>query len=196
MRIRALMSAGAWLLMLTLAVPSLLAAEDAYDLRSVKWGMSREDVVKSEGKKPILDKDNMLVFKDTLFGNQIHVMYIFADSKLCKAMYFLADEHTNKNDYIDDYDVFKETLDSKYGTPKDSRVLWKNELYAKDKEFYGQAISLGYLEMISIWETPTTRIACVLDGENFNVQLKVIYDSKEFIDLLKKENEKKEKSKF
>lgn len=196
MRTRVWITAGVWLLMFSLAVPSLSAAEDAYDLRSVKWGMSREEIMKAERSAPVMESDSLIVFNDNLFEKNVQVGYVFVENKLWKVRYFLVDTHTNKNDYISDYDKFKEALISKYGKPKKSEVIWKNNLYANDKQNQGLAISMGHLALFSAWDTGKTTIFCFVDGENFNVNVRIDYESKELRELAIKQKNDEEKGKL
>ncbi|NDY57418.1 hypothetical protein G3N56_11770 [Desulfovibrio sulfodismutans] len=196
MRTRAWMLAGVCLLALCFAAPSLSAAEDAYDLRSVKWGMSREEVKKAERSAPVMESDNLIVFNDKIFDKNIQVAYAFVDNKLWKVRYFLVDIHTNKNDYISDYEEFVEALISKYGKPKQSKVLWKNNTYAEDKQNHGLAVSMGHLALFSAWDTAKTTVFCFIDGENFNVNVRIDYESSELRDLAIKQKKDEEKGKL
>jgi hypothetical protein len=57
-------------------------------------------------------------------------------------------------------------------------IDWKDNLYRDDKNNWGLAISTGDLSYGLIWETPTTDIELILDGNNYEVNLRIRYFSK------------------
>ena len=105
-------------------------------------------------------------------------------------------EHSNKNDYIYDYNKFKEILKKKYGKPSESNIFWKNKTYKNKPSYYGMAIAVGDLSYFSSWVTNSTKIICCLFGDNFNIYCGVEYVSKELGPLEKKQTEKRNLEKF
>ena len=75
--------------------------------RKVAWGSSKDIAKASEGKNPDYEESNYLVFKTTISGLESTAIYFYADDKLFKARYFFSESHTNKNDYIDDFNTIK-----------------------------------------------------------------------------------------
>jgi len=115
------------------------------------------------------------------------------------------ENHTNENLYINDYKELKEILIKKYGEPDKKKLLtlygrgeiyWRDDLFKDDRSEWGFAISLGDLSYSSIWETPTTRIALILDGDNYEINLRIIYISRELEEWANKIIEEKAKSDF
>ena len=175
----------------------ILAKEQVYDFRKTNWGMSKEQVKATEGKKPDFEADTMLGYDVTISGKDFACIYTFLEDKLYNSGYFFTGEHTNKNLYIDDYEELKETLTKKYGKPKtDISGLWKNDLYKDDKSHWGMAISVGHLIYGASWETPTTEINLMLSGDNFKIKLILAYDSKELKEWVKQTKEKEASKDF
>jgi len=108
----------------------------------------------------------------------------------------LVESHTNKNDFITDYNDFKKILTKKYGKPKQDETLWKNDLYKDDYSDWGTAISIGHLVYLSSWETQDTEINNILMGENFAISCIVEYTSKNLKEIEKKAQEKKALDEF
>lgn len=162
-----------------------------YNFRKTKWGMSIAQVKSAEPLKVAKEEKNLLVYKTTVIGKDVYVLYIFADNMLVRAKYVLAESHTNKNDYITDYNDFKEILTKKYGKPKQDETVWKNDLFKDDYSDWGTAISVGHLVYFSSWETKETEINEILMGENYDITCGVEYVSKNLKEIEKKAQEKK-----
>ncbi|KUK85838.1 MAG: hypothetical protein XE02_1444 [Mesotoga infera] len=75
-------------------------------------------------------------------------------------------------------------------------IDWKDNLYRDDKNNWGLAISIGDLSYGLIWETPTTDIELILDGNNYEVNLRIRYFSKKLKEWAVKIIEEKTKSNF
>ena len=137
------------------------------------------------------EDENLLGYETTVIGKDVFVVYFFIDNQLVSARYLLAESHTNRNDFITDYNDFKEILTKKYGKPKQDESLWKNDLYKDDYSDWGFAISLGHLTYLSSWETQDTEIINILMGDNFDISCIVEYSSKNLKEIEKKAQEKK-----
>ncbi len=106
--------------------------------------------------------------------------YDFADGKLFGGGYVFIEEHTNKNDYISDYNNVKEILTREYGSPTIDSTEWRNDLYKNDPQYWGLAISKGHLIYLNTWETQTTEIVLILGGDNFKIKFVAGYTSNNF----------------
>ena len=178
--------------------------KEEYNFRKTVWGMARESVKLTEKRKPIIDKGNNLAYNDTLIGLNMGVFYNFVENKLVRAGYGVVEEHSNKNLYIQDYKELKGVLLEKYGEPSDKwfggdkykEITWLNDLYKDDPSHWGFAISLGHLVYQSCWETDETDIVLRLSGDNYEIQLNLVYFSKKLKDLEEKEKEKEKLKNF
>lgn len=164
---------------------------DEYTFRNTLWGMSVEQVKSSEKIKPEIEEKNRLGYKTNLLGKDMILLYIFVENKLVRAKYILKERHMNKNDYINDFMVFKEVLTKKYGLPNQNEVIWKKDLYKDDPQNYGLAISMGHCLYYSSWDTNKTEITLGLFGDNFDVTCGIEYVGKDYRELEEKEEEKK-----
>jgi hypothetical protein len=149
------------------------------DFRKSNWGMNKAQVKKTETSEILKETDDVLAYKSELAGYQSYVIYIFAGDKLTRAKYSIIEEHSNKNDYISDYNTLKSLLQKKYGVPKEDETIWKNDLYKDDYSQWGFAVSLGHLTYYSSWETERTSVFFVLNGENYDLETVIEYSSKE-----------------
>lgn len=169
---------------------------DNYNFRKTRWGMSMQDVKTSEPLEPYDLKDGLLSYRTNILGNNVYLFYIFVNDKLVRAKYNLAEEHSNYNDFIQDYDNYKDIIKKKYGKPNKENVYWKSRIYRNDPSNYGMAVATGNLSYFSEWETSDTKITCFLYGDNFKVQCGVEYLSKELSSLEKEQREKKNLENF
>lgn len=150
-----------------------------FDFRQVHWGMTKEEVINSEKIKPIEDPenvDNHLLFITKINNKDCILFYTFNKNEILESAGYIFDiVHTNKNDYISDYQDIKTLLIEKYKQPKFSKLNWKNDLFKYDPDKWGLAISMGDVTFQSMWETETTDILLNLYGDNFKISLGLIY---------------------
>jgi hypothetical protein len=93
--------------------------------------------------------------------------------------YYFERNHTNHNDYIDDYIDLKEALIKKYGEPSSDDIIWENNLHKDNLQEYGLAISVGHLEYLTQWThiNNTTNIVLNLYGKDNKINLNILYAS-------------------
>ena len=174
---------------LLIAAPFITCAQD-FDFRKTNWNFTKNQVKAAETSESIMDESNILGYLTTVAGLDCTLGYYFADNSLYKGAYIFSEEHSNKNDYLNDFAKLKVLLKEKYGEPQTDEVNWKNSLYQDDKEDYGLAISIGHLELYSIWETEKTSIQLIIDGDNYEINLRAIYSSKNLSEQVEKKNQK------
>lgn len=168
-----------------------ISSAEEFNFRKTRWGMSQAQVKSSESLESAKEDPNFLGYRTSVIGKNVFMAYYFINNQLVRTRYILAEEHSNKNDYISDYNAFKDILTKKYGQPSDEQTFWKNDLYKDDYSDWGMAISVGHLAYFSSWETQDTEIDSMLAGENFRINCIVEYCSKELKDIEKKAEEKK-----
>ena len=160
------------------------AIADSFDFRQTKWGMSKEEVISSEEKKPDAAIKNIILYNDIAAINlKCTLGYEFADDNLTMAGYHFTTEHSNDNDHIDDFKRIKELLIKKYGTPKIDNETWQNDTYMHNPQLCGFAISSGHLIYSAVWETENTEIYLMLFGKNYIISHSLNYFSKAFKEL-------------
>ena len=176
------------LIFLDISTPTLFAEETKYDFRKTNWGMSKEQVKATEDKKPNFEDNTILSYSVTINEKDFMCTYRFLEDKLYNSECVFIGQHTNKNNYIDDYKELKEILIKKHGKPKiEMPELWGNELYKDDKSNWGTAISEGDLAYWDQWKTPNTKIDLMLLGENYKINLSIICESEELKEWVKSE---------
>ena len=170
----------------TMVVQVKLSWGDTYNFRHTNWGMSPEEVIASETMAPIEKDEKMIKYKTQILDKNVELLYLFAQNKLIGASYKLDENYLNSERFIKTYTRFKEELVKKYGQPAKEITHWKNDAFKSDRSKWGIALSLGYLEYFTFWETPGTTVSCGLKENNYYVLCSVEYWSMEFSSLLDK----------
>ena len=165
-----------------------LSWADTYNFRYTRWGMTPEEVISSETIVPIEKDEKMIKYKTKILDKNVELLYLFAQNKLIGASYRLDENYLNSERFIKTYARFKEELIKKYGPPNKEITHWKNNAFKSDRSKWGIALSLGYLEYFTFWETPSTTVSCGLKENNYYVLCSVEYWSMEFSNLLDKNN--------
>lgn len=163
----------------------------AFSFRKTNWGMGKDEVKKSEPLAPVREEENGIIYKTVLLGKNVLLAYAFQDNKLVRAKYILAEEHSNKNLFISDFEEFVKALTKKYGEPKSNDHYWLKDLYKNKISEWGLAISLGHLAYYAQWSTKPTKITAWLTGDNYSITCGIEYDSNELAEFDKKAMEKK-----
>ena len=153
---------------------------NANDIRVGKWGDSKASIMAKEGKTNLSTSPDVYMFYDTIAGMSCTVGYVFTNDKLTMVKYLLNQEHSNLNDYIEDYNKLIGLLTKKYGDPYHNSPVWKNNLFKGDSSNYGLAISSGHLVYSARWNLDRTELDVLLGGENFKIDFQIQYLSKQF----------------
>jgi hypothetical protein len=151
--------------------------KSGFSFRKTNWGMSKDQVKKTETGKIIKD-DNVLGYQSKVAGLDALIAYIFVDDKLVRAKYIFTEKHSNRTDYLSDYSSIQTILNKKYGDPADDKTYWKNDLYKDDYQDWGMALAVGHLTKYSNWKVDDTEVWLSIDGDNYKISHSAEYSSK------------------
>jgi hypothetical protein len=181
-----------WILIgLVLLMFEEMALAEGYDFRKTTWGMNKNTVLKIETLARVKSADGGLRYSTSLSGLDCFVFYEFINDKLYLAGYFFNETHINNLKYIDNFYEIKTLLDKKYGeyTGETEKAKTDNKYLLADK---GLALELGYLQLISNWETSTTKIGLIVSSNDSGIGMAVFYQSKKLEDEAKQIKQEKE----
>ena len=189
------------IMMISSVVSDSSKKENEYHFRSAKFGMTINQVKSSEESEPVFEDGEALVYEDSIIGIKTDVYYSFVNNSLWRGTYFTREKYTNDNLYIEDFLKIKKALTEKYGDPDIDREDWSQSHYKSDREKYGFAVSMGYLEYVVQWnnvlENRESYIMLILRGNNFEIPgIKVFYTDELLEEVYRKQKEKKENSKL
>ena len=174
---------------ISLLMQSRLGWGNDYNFRLTSWGMSQEEVIGSEEKiDPVEKTENMIKYKTQILGNNVELLYLFAENKLIGSSYRLDDNYLNSRHFLRTYNKFKQALMQKYGQPDKDTTNWLNETYKNDRKKWGLALSLGHTEYSALWNTKNAIIECSLKEENYYVLCLVEYRSTVYSHLFEELN--------
>jgi len=163
--------------------------ESKTHFRNTRWGMSKEQVLKIEGRPDHLENSeglDIIQYPQKILNMDCLVGYVFAENRLAKAKYSFLGKQGDKNQYILEYQNIKDILIRKYGRPLSSKALWHDPLYKDDDSNWGLAVSQGHLELNSRWKDSETEILLRLSGGGNRLSLIVEYSGLEYKELAQK----------
>jgi hypothetical protein len=156
------------------------------DFRSVRWGMTEDEVKATEnGTVTYSGKVNgtsawYIGYDTTLMGNDVILAYYFGANGLYQARYIWKETHSNENLYISDYNDVKAQLTKKYGSPWYDKENWdtsSHKSYYSEKK--GDALSYGYLTYETDYSTLRSYITMSMSADNYQVSFVIYYESKD-----------------
>ena len=139
--------------------------------------MTRKRVKQAEDKELFHEEDHFLLYRGKIAELDCCIVYCLVEDRLVRARYVITEDHSNRNDYINDHEKIKEILTVKYGKPVDDQVVWSADLYKEDDDDWGVSVSLGHLVFGCEWNTNSTDILLMLCGENYEISFVVEYSS-------------------
>ena len=157
--------------------------------RNTYWGMNVAQVARIEGHPDQRDNSgglDVIQYSKKISNMDCMIGYVFADNKLAKAKYSFMAKYEDKNQYIHNYKKIKDILVKKYGNAEAEKTLWQNKTYKDDRSNWGLALSLGHLELNSLWQDSETEIQLRLHGGNGRVFLVVLYSGLGYMELASK----------
>lgn len=158
--------------------------------------MSEKEVKAVETAK-FSDKIECKLFYEATVNNlDVIILYSFIDNKLVSSSYYVTETHSNKTEFIYDYEELKDVLINKYGEPDFDDIIWFADLFKDNPEHWGVAIATGDLAYQSVWENEKTLIFLSLQGDNYKISFNVVYKSIELKYLEEEKNKAKNTDDF
>ena len=165
------------ILFLFFIYPTTLFAEDfasgnKYDFRKTTWGMTLEQVKKSE-EIPVHDSsDKWLMYHTVLNQKDAEIEYIFTNGKLTQATYTINEGYYDPADTYDDFVMFEDVLTKKYGKATSVEKIGVGTESIRKSLSEPVAMSLGYLILKSTWNLKKSSILHVVQKSVTNAGLK------------------------
>ena len=138
------------------------AENENFNFRKTNWGMSREEVIKSEGISAIESSKTTLTFKSILAKKNVLVEYYFLKNRLIRASYFINHGYYDPSKHYYDFVLLDKLLKKQYSGPNISKKIWSASEDVKNRVKESEAVYLGYLSLVSKWEITGTSISHVL----------------------------------
>jgi hypothetical protein len=178
---------------------SITIMEESQDLRvslaprtfeEMHWGLSKKDVVEKEGSPADQRKvrgEEIMRYQQRVINLDCAIDFYFSANRLSRTRFSFEGDYLDKNEYLRDYQRIKGALIQKFGRPREEEMNWHDTSYRDDFSSWGEAVSLGHLEMTSRWMTPQTEITASLSGADEQILLTVVYAGLQIKELASKE---------
>lgn len=157
------------------ALVDVIKGDRAFDVRKARWGMTKEEVKKSERLQLLSDKKDIVEYKFMLLGIKSRIQYKFQDNRLSGAEYIIEQDDVNPSRFYDDFKSLKGFLRQMYNMPVADEKIWTNDIYKADEKNWGFAISLGFLSCKTTWQNATTKILLTQTGGNHMINTSIQY---------------------
>lgn len=155
--------------------------------REAKWGMTSEEVEKALGQR-LIHESGRSYYATEIDGTPADIVFYFVDNLLYRVIIGFKIETQNKNTYISKFKSLEELLGEKYGKPIENIKKGSNNPYIDD----GMAIATGQGIYRTRWDAKESEITLVMIGDNYEIHLGIVYESKKY--AKKAEEEQKEKT--
>ncbi|MFD2933934.1 hypothetical protein [Spirosoma flavum] len=142
-----------------------------YDVRSVRWGMTKEDVIKAEGT-PTETATNLVRYTDVEMGKfSVAVTYSFINNQLNKVDIVVPNKSQSSSK---SFNVLEAILKQQYGNPTEVTNIWAttNQKLRSDSS---AAIIAGALARNSTRTNIRTTVYHTIYGVNGNTIHQLIY---------------------
>lgn len=155
-----------------LHLPGVEQSEN-YDVRSVRWGMTKDEVVKIEGDDPTDTASDLVRYSDVDLGRfLVNVSYVFSSNQLTKVD--IAVPSTKILASSRSFDAIEAVLTQRYGNASEVTNIWATA-EKKLRSDSSAAISAGALARNSTRINARTSVYHTLYGRNGNTIHQIIY---------------------
>lgn len=150
------------------------------NVSAIEWNVNRNEVIFEEKDNIMLLDEDVVVCRDYKFDMEFNIFYNFEDDKLDSVFYNSYTKFDNKENYLDEYKVYKHYLTKEYGNPFFDDVVWLADedlelILPKDMN----SVSWGLCKYLTKWKTKDSIISVGLWGEDGKIKLFLNYKRRE-----------------
>ncbi len=159
--------------------------ETEFDFRKTQWGMTKAEVMETEGMRPTASVPGLLSYHDYIMGLKMNILYWFDGKYLNRADYNLLEKYGDDDKCFEDYDKICNALTEKYGPPFFNTNEWGSPLDKINPSLKRDEIKSGFRECKAVWATKTTNISLELGGDRKDMSLSMNYDPRNWEEVKK-----------
>ena len=138
----------------------------AHDFRRASWGMSLEEVKKTETGKFLHVLENNLAFRDTMLGCSFFIVYAFEQDRLYMGGMVYEEIYSGIKGYEENFARLKDHLSGIHGKPRMDEVFRSGGKLRKFREASGDAAAASDPVMVCHWLSTDKRTQCTLILDN------------------------------
>jgi hypothetical protein len=146
-----------------------------HDFRAADWGMSSDEVRRSEPAAPSLGDGPLLAFPAEVGGHPCQVIYLFQTNRLCMGFYLWSDIHDDLAAYFDDAAALRDVLAVAWQEPQIEKWDWEDPMFRDDPEMRAEALGLGLVRYELGWMTDDSIVALRMSGGNLEGDILLMY---------------------
>jgi hypothetical protein len=154
------------------------ANKECLRFRSSNWGDSVAKIKAVEGQDAVHETDDFLIYEAHVGGFPANLVFKFINGMFHSGWYSFKQEHSDTNDFLNDFESLKNLMTIKYGKEVEIKDYWFNDLFRNDYAERGMAISRGDHSIFIKWNDSETDITLQITGDNYEINLMLIYKSK------------------
>lgn len=139
------------------------------------WGSTKSEVMAIEGNPDISNNEGILYSGKNIMGLDSYLLFMFDNDSLYGGAYSIIDNHIDDSYHIIDFFTLKDALTTKYGDPYIDEVIWYNNFWRDDYNYWKYALITGDLKLLSRWEVGSTEIALSLSGRDYEIEFLVLF---------------------
>lgn len=138
--------------------------EYRFNFRNARWGMSREQVKRSEDLAQVeAEGTTYLVYRARLGHMRCRVTFTMGlNDDLTGGRYSFTTVYEDGARYVADFDTLLNLYKERFGNPASVEVDWNNRTFERKKEFHGIALMEGHVTYRVCWITPRTEVILFL----------------------------------
>lgn len=151
--------------------------EENFDFRGVRWGMTKDEVKKSEPKPVGHETEDSLSYRGSYRDMITYITYQFKDGKLYRAGVLYPEKLASDSLYLENYEHIKKEATKVHGEPViDGETLLKPGAVI-DPDNKAEAVCRGDLMMGAQWNVPGSIVILMMRGDGEDCLVSLIYSS-------------------
>ncbi len=143
-------------------------SEEESDFRSLKWGMTKEEVQYYEGtgyREP--DENTMYYTRIREEDFPADAEYTFSDGKLVSGIFYITEDKADNAVEVEDFMELVNSLKERFGEPQIANLVYKNESdTTEDTLRQLELVKQGLLQFRTGWMLEDTELRVVLFPRN------------------------------
>ncbi len=155
--------------------------EEKFDFRRARWGMTKEEVKKTERKKPEHETEDSITYSGKYGKLLTAYSYKFIDGKLQRAGVLHTEKLANDSMYLENYENLKKDITEEYGPPAldEEKPLKPGLVIDPDKK--AEAVCGGDLMLSSAWDIPGSLVVLMIRAEDKKCLVSLVYMSEGYL---------------
>lgn len=147
----------------------------ADNFRNIPWGASKEQVLSSDSSPRKETGEDYLILEGKLSNIRVDISYFFWKGYFIKGAYITNEHFNDFSGYMEKYQILKEKLEKKFGSPLLDMIIWNDFEFKSKPERWLLALSRSHLEYSAYWQKDKIIISLKMESINNRPAIKIEY---------------------